>query len=160
MKVHILAVGRLKDGPERQLVQRYLERAKATGRQLGFGDVEVRELPESRAKQADQRKKEEADAILDITQDGAMLVFLDERGKSLTSDKFAQQLGAWRDQGARDCYFVIGGADGLDKALRQQGHLTLNFSNLTWPHQIVRIMLAEQIYRAMTILSGHPYHRS
>lgn len=160
MKIHILAVGRLKDGPERQLVHRYLDRAKAAGRQLGFGDVDVRELPESRAKQAEQRKKEEAEAILDARQDGAVLVFLDERGKSLTSDKFAQQLGTWRDQGIRDCYFVIGGADGLDKTLRQQGHLTVNLSTLTWPHQIVRILLAEQVYRAMTILSGHPYHRS
>lgn len=160
MKVHILAVGRLKDGPERQLVDRYIERAKSVGKQLGFGDVSVRELPESRAKQSEQRKKEEADAILALVQEGAVLVFLDERGKSLTSEKFAHHMGDWRDNGARDCWFVIGGADGLDKDLRQRGKLTLNFSNLTWPHQIVRIMLAEQIYRAMTILSGHPYHRS
>ncbi|MCF4097535.1 23S rRNA (pseudouridine(1915)-N(3))-methyltransferase RlmH [Maritalea mediterranea] len=160
MKLHILAVGRLKDGPERHLVDRYVDRAKASGRQLGFGDVTVRELPESRAKQSDQRKKGEADAIRQAMADGAILVLLDERGKSLDSEKFAQRIGSWRDQGTRDCYFVIGGADGLDKVLLQQADLTLNFSTLTWPHQIVRVMLAEQIYRATTILSGHPYHRS
>jgi 23S rRNA (pseudouridine1915-N3)-methyltransferase len=90
---------------------------------------------------------------------GGVVVALDERGKTLGSEDFAQRLLRWRDDGKPALSFVIGGADGLDPAFVKAADLTLSFSPLTWPHQLVRIMLAEQLYRATTILSGHPYHR-
>jgi 23S rRNA (pseudouridine1915-N3)-methyltransferase len=158
LRIAILAVGRMKQGPERQLVARYLERATASGKPLALTGFDVVELPESRAATATARKAEEAKALIAALPDGA-LIALDERGKSITSGAFAQQLTRWRDDGRPAVSFVVGGADGLDPALTARADLVLSFSPLTWPHQLVRIMLAEQLYRATTILSGHPYHR-
>jgi 23S rRNA (pseudouridine1915-N3)-methyltransferase len=118
----------------------------------------VSELIESRAGSASARKTEEAKAIAAQAAEG-VLVALDERGKTLGSEDFAKRLLRWRDDGKPAVSFVIGGADGLDPALAARADLALSFSPLTWPHQLVRIMLAEQLYRATTILSGHPYHR-
>ena len=148
----------MKQGPERELVARYLDRSVGTGRPLGLTGFGVSELAESRAGSAAARKAEEAKAIAGQL-GGGVTVALDERGKALGSDAFAQLLGRWRDAGKPAASFVIGGADGRDPDFVAGAELTLSFSPLTWPHQLVRIMLAEQLYRATTILSGHPYHR-
>ena len=159
MRVLILAVGRMKQGPERELVARYLDRAVAAGKPLGLTGFSVTELTESRAGSAAARKTEEAKALTAQLPAGGIVVALDERGKSVGSEDFAKRLSRWRDDGKQALTFVIGGADGLDAGFVRSADLTLSFSPLTWPHQLVRIMLAEQLYRATTILSGHPYHR-
>ena len=159
MRVGIVAIGRMKQGPERELVARYLERAIGVGKSLGLTSFAVSEISESRASSAGARKAEEARAIAAQLPDAGLVIALDERGKTLGSDDFARRIGRWRDDGKAALCFVIGGADGLDPGFVQKAHLTLSFSPLTWPHQLVRIMLCEQLYRATTILSGHPYHR-
>ena len=158
MRISIAAVGRMKNGPERELVARYLERAAGSGKPLALTGFDVSELSESRAGSAASRKAEEAKAIRTALPEG-MVVALDERGKSLTSEAFANQLGRWRDDGRPAVGFVIGGADGIDPDFVSRADLVVSFSPMVWPHQLVRIMLAEQLYRATTILSGHPYHR-
>jgi 23S rRNA (pseudouridine1915-N3)-methyltransferase len=159
MRIIIAAVGRLKDGPERELVARYAERAAQAGRALALGPVDMREISESRAKRAEDRKREEAAALTALLLPGAPVIALEESGKSLSSLEFASKLGRWRDDGAPAAQFLIGGADGLDPALVKNAALVLSFGRMTWPHQIVRALLSEQIYRAATILAGHPYHR-
>jgi 23S rRNA (pseudouridine1915-N3)-methyltransferase len=159
MRVLVLAVGRMKKGAEADLADRYLKRAVQAGRAIGLRAIEVVEIRESRAPDADRRKLEEAIAVANVIPDGAAVVLLDERGDSLGSAAFADQLGRWRDAGQAVTAFVIGGADGLSDTLRDKARITLNFGQATWPHQLVRIMLLEQLYRAVTILSGHPYHR-
>jgi len=159
VRIGILAFGRMKQGPERELVARYLERAVATGKPLGLTGFSVVELTESRAGSAAARKAEEAKAIRSHLAENVQVMVLDERGKYSSSAEFARRLAASRDNGKTDVQFVIGGADGLDPDFVKSADLTLSFSPLTWPHQLVRIMLAEQLYRATTILSGHPYHR-
>lgn len=159
MRLMIIALGRMKDGPERALVTRYIERAAAGGRPLGLSGPAIVELAESRERSAEARKREEARAILAQLPEKSVLVALDERGKSLSSEDFAQKISQWRDENRTALALVIGGADGLDKTVRARADLVLSFSPMTWPHQIVRIMAAEQLYRATTILSGHPYHR-
>lgn len=160
MRISIIAVGKMKSGPERELVARYLSRAKATGKNLGLQDFSIIELSESRASSANARKTQEATAILSALPKGATLIALDETGSSQTSQKFANVINNLNDQATKNLCFVIGGADGLTKAVRDHAKTSLSFSPLTWPHQIVRIMLAEQLYRSTTILSGHPYHRA
>jgi 23S rRNA (pseudouridine1915-N3)-methyltransferase len=159
MRVVVAAVGRLKTGPDRELAERYRDRAVKVGRALGVRGVEIVEVRESRAREADRRLTEEAIALASIIPDGAVTVLLDGRGENYSSDSFAGRLRGWRDGGREAVYFIIGGADGLGVALRDRADLILAFGSITWPHQLVRIMLMEQIYRAMTILSGHPYHR-
>lgn len=159
MRVLILAIGRMKQGPERELVARYLDRAVASGKPLGLTGFSVAELTESRAGSAPARKAEEAKSLLAQLPPGGIVVALDERGRSIGSEDFAGRLVRWRDDGKPSVSFVIGGADGLDKGLVAAADFTLGLSALTWPHQLVRIMLAEQLYRATTILNGHPYHR-
>jgi 23S rRNA (pseudouridine1915-N3)-methyltransferase len=160
MRLVIAAVGRLKAGPERELAERYRERAISAGRSLGFRGVEIAEIDESRSRTAPERVAAEAAQLEKSLPDAAVLIALDARGKSLSSEDFAQRLGQWRDHGQASGCFVIGGADGLADRLRARATLTLAFGAATWPHQLVRIMLLEQIYRAVTILSGHPYHRA
>lgn len=160
MKLFLLGVGRLKAGPERELVGRYGERCQAFGKKLGFAGLELREIDESRARRPEDRKAEEAAALAAFLPPGAKKICLDERGRALTSEAFAQKIGGWRDDGASACALIIGGPDGLDPAWRDQADLTLAFGAMTWPHQIVRALAAEQIYRALTILAGHPYHRA
>lgn len=155
----ILAVGRMKDGPERELTARYIERTQQSGKPLGLAGPSVTELPESRERNAQARKREEGRSILAQLPDRAVLVALDERGQSLSSESFARKIGQWRADNRPALALVIGGADGLDDEVRSCADLVLSFSPMTWPHQIVRIMAAEQLYRATTILSGHPYHR-
>jgi 23S rRNA (pseudouridine1915-N3)-methyltransferase len=159
VKLAVIAVGRLKDGPERGLVERYSERAAGLGRGLGLAPLQFIEIPESRARRGADRQAEEAAAILDRTA-GAVLVVFDERGKSLTSEAFAQRIAGWRDGGRAAAAFVIGGPDGLDRRVRAAADLVLSFGALTVPHQLVRVLVAEQLYRALTIMAGHPYHRA
>lgn len=159
MRLTIVAVGRLKRGPERQLAERYRERAAKAGKALGFRGLELVELDESRNRDAERRVLEESIAIANLVPESSALVLLDERGDSLGSKEFAATLGRWRDDGQADCAFVIGGPDGLAPTLHDKAALRLAFGALTWPHQLVRIMLLEQVYRAITILAGHPYHR-
>jgi 23S rRNA (pseudouridine1915-N3)-methyltransferase len=160
MRIVIAAVGRLKQGPERDLAERYRKRAADAGRGVGLPTVEIVEIRESRADSAERRMVEESIAIANILPDRAMTVILDERGDSLSSPDFAGHLQAWRSENRPAVAFIIGGADGLAGSLRDKAALTLAFGAATWPHQLVRIMLLEQIYRAVTLLAGHPYHRS
>ncbi len=158
MRLAIAAIGRMKAGPERELVARYLDRAIGGGKPLALTGFEVIELPESRASSSASRKSDEAKALRAALPEG-IIVALDERGKSLGSEAFSALISRWRDDGRPAVSFIIGGADGLDPAFVASADMTLSFSPLTWPHQMVRIMLAEQLYRTTTILSGHPYHR-
>jgi 23S rRNA (pseudouridine1915-N3)-methyltransferase len=160
MRLVILAVGRLKAGPERELVQRFLERTGQIGRSIGLDPPEVVELDESRARRAEDRKRDEADALRRALDPRWQAYALDEGGRSPTSEAFAADIGRRRDDAAPALAFVIGGADGLDPGLLAGATVRLSFGAMTWPHQIVRILLAEQLYRAATILVGHPYHRS
>jgi len=160
MHITIIAIGRLKQGPERELANRYLERFDEIGRKLGFRELAIQEIPESRARDATTRIAEEANAIASRIPDQSVVVALDERGQNLDSTAFAQKLGGWRDQGGGHAIFLIGGADGLSPELRRSAKLAIAFGSATWPHQMVRVMLLEQLYRAATILAGHPYHRA
>lgn len=160
MRLGIVAVGRLKASPEKELVARYLERGRAGGRGLGLTDFAVQELPEGRQRDETGRREDEAARLLGACAGADRRVVLDETGRALSSQAFAEQLAAWRDAGTRDCAFLIGGPDGHGRAARDRADLTLGFGPMTWPHQLVRVMLAEQLYRAVSILAGHPYHRA
>ena len=160
MRLVVIAIGRLKQGPERELAERYRERFDDIGRKLGFRGLEVHEIPESRARDAASRIAEEATAISAAIPAKSLLVALDEHGDNLDSGAFARNLGRWRDQSVANTIFVIGGADGLSPDLRRKAKLSVAFGPATWPHQMVRVMLLEQVYRAATILAGHPYHRA
>jgi 23S rRNA (pseudouridine1915-N3)-methyltransferase len=160
MRLIIVSIGRLKQGPERELSERYRERFDDIGRKLGFRGLDVHEIPESRARDPATRMTEEATAILAAVPDKSVLVALDERGENIDSAGFARHLGRWRDQAVGHTIFAIGGADGLSPDLRRKAKLGIAFGSATWPHQMVRVMLLEQIYRAATILAGHPYHRA
>jgi 23S rRNA (pseudouridine1915-N3)-methyltransferase len=160
MRLIVIAIGRLKQGPERDLAERYRERFDDFGRKLGFRGLEIHEIAESRARDAPTRMAEEAAAIAALIPEKSAVVALDERGEALDSAGFARQLGGWRDQSVGSTIFVIGGADGLLPELRRKAKLRIAFGAATWPHQMVRVMLLEQIYRAATSLAGHPYHRA
>jgi 23S rRNA (pseudouridine1915-N3)-methyltransferase len=159
MRILVIAVGRLKQGPERELAEAYRKRAEGVGRSLGLRDIEIIEIRESRAQDAERRRIEESIAIANVIPERATLVMLDERGDSLDSAALAAQLREWRAEDRAAICFAIGAADGLADSLRQRANLKLAFGAATWPHQLVRIMLLEQLYRAATILAGHPYHR-
>jgi 23S rRNA (pseudouridine1915-N3)-methyltransferase len=160
MRIVVASIGKLKQGPETELAERYRKRAEQTGRGLGLRDVEIVEIRESRADDTERRKLEESIALANVVPDGAVTVLLDERGKPLDSAAFAASLNQWRNEAKPAAVFMIGGADGLAPSLKARAALTLSFGPATWPHQFVRIMLLEQIYRATTILAGHPYHRA
>lgn len=160
MKLVVHAVGRLKAGPERELAERYFDRLAKSGPAVGLEFNGVTEIPESRAQTAPERRREEGQRLQSQIQPGTALVLLDERGRNLSSEDFAGYVGLLRDGGRRAVVVAIGGADGHCASLRDQAELVVSFGALTWPHQLVRVMLAEQLYRAATILSGHPYHRA
>lgn len=155
MRVHICAMGRLRAGPEKSLVDDYLTRFDRTGRGLGLGPARVVEQEDKKG----GGMAVEAQLLRRAIPQGAVICVLDERGKVETSPKFAERLGGWRDQGRGDLAFVIGGADGIDPSLRAEADHALSFGKMVWPHMLVRVMLAEQLYRAAAILSGGPYHR-
>jgi 23S rRNA (pseudouridine1915-N3)-methyltransferase len=160
MRILIAAVGRLKQGPERELAERYRKRAADAGRGVGLQAFDIVEIRESRADNAERRMLEESIAIANIIPERAVTVILDERGENISSASFAGHLQAWRAENRPAVVFMVGGADGLAPGLRDKADLAIAFGAATWPHQFVRIMLLEQLYRGVTILSGHPYHRS
>lgn len=158
-RVLIVAVGRLKAGPERDLAERYRTRFEQAGRGIGLAGLVLREIGESPARDAAERKAREADAIRSALPEAAAVVLLDERGTMPDSTAFAQMIRRNRDAG-RATTFVMGGPDGLDGHLRAEAETIVSFGAMTLPHQLVRILLLEQLYRAATILGGHPYHRA
>ena len=160
MRLLIAAVGRLKQGAERELAAAYRKRAADIGRSFGLREIEIVEIRESRARDAERRRNEESIAIANIIPEQAVVAILDERGENLDSVGLAELLRKWREQDRAAACFVIGGADGLAQAFYARAARTLAFGSATWPHHLVRIMLLEQIYRAGTILAGHPYHRA
>lgn len=159
MRIIVAAIGRMK-GPESDLAERYRKRAVQTGRQLGWRDVDVIEIRESRAEDPAKRMLEELIALANVIPQGAAVALLDSRGDNLDSGTFANQIAQWRANDKPAAVFIIGGADGLAPSLHDKASLRLAFGAATWPHQLVRAMLLEQIYRAATILSHHPYHRA
>ncbi len=154
----LACIGRQKAGAERDLAERYLDRAQAAGRAAGLS-FDLREFGESRAKSAPARKAEEASVLRTLAAGGDLILF-DERGAVHDSPSFAGLIGRSRDDGNARLLLAIGGADGLDAALRDEARALVAFGAMTWPHQLVRIMACEQIYRAVTLLTGHPYHRA
>jgi 23S rRNA (pseudouridine1915-N3)-methyltransferase len=159
MRITVFAVGRMKSGPERELADRYFDRLKKTGAPLGLEFSSTIEITESRAQQPELRKREESSKVLEALDQSGILILLDERGKTMPSEAFAKTIARFRDDGKRQLLLAIGGPDGHDAILRDRADLVLALGAMTWPHQIVRILVAEQLYRATTILSGHPYHR-
>jgi 23S rRNA (pseudouridine1915-N3)-methyltransferase len=155
MRVHVCAVGRLRAGPERALTDDYYTRFDRTGRPLGLGPVAEIEVEDKK----NLGMSAEAVLLDRAIPTGALIVAMDERGKVLTSPDFADHLARWRDAGHQDIAFVIGGADGIDPRLRARADFAISFGAMVWPHMLVRVMLAEQLYRAATILGGGPYHR-
>jgi 23S rRNA (pseudouridine1915-N3)-methyltransferase len=159
MRLIVAAVGRMKQGPERDLAEHYQKRAAQAGRGVGLPPIEIIEIRDSRADNSERRMLEESIAIANVIPERGVLVLLDERGESVASASFAGLIQEWRLED-RSVVFVIGGADGLAPSLRDKAQRALAFGAATWPHQLARIMLLEQIYRAVTILAGHPYHRA
>ena len=159
MRLTIAAVGRSRESPEQALCDLYLERACAIAPKLGFSKIDLVVVETSRAVSADARMTDEAEKIGRKLPEGAHRIVLDEAGRTMTSEAFAKRLRQLADAGTRDLVFVIGGPDGLAPSLREGAHERLAFGPQTWPHLLVRAMLTEQIYRALAILSGHPYHR-
>ena len=160
MRVVVLAVGKLKAAPEQELAEEYLLRAAKLGRKLGIASVDFIEVPESRAATAPLRRSEEAIALLARASPKALMISLDERGMELTSTAFAAELRRFIDRGAAELAFLIGGPDGHADEIKNHAALQLSLGKMTWPHRLVRPMLAEQIYRSVTILLNHPYHRA
>ncbi|MFD0985887.1 23S rRNA (pseudouridine(1915)-N(3))-methyltransferase RlmH [Methyloligella solikamskensis] len=159
MRLQIAVVGKLKRGPERELLATYLDRAQASGRAMGFGPFTQAELAEAKLPDADARKAAEADALLSKIPTDSKIVALDPGGRTLSSEAFAERLRDLRDEAVPGVCFVIGGADGLGQPLLERADETLSLGPMVLPHGLARIVLAEQLYRAMTILAGHPYHR-
>jgi len=158
MKLQVLAIGKARKGASFDLWADYEQRIVRMGPGLGFREFGLREFAEATHKNPASRMALEAQTLLAATE-RSTVVLLDEKGRDMTSEAFASQLSLWRDDGVDTIAFVIGGADGLDDVLRKKAALRLRFGHQTWPHLLVRAMLAEQIYRAMTLLAGHPYHR-
>lgn len=159
MRVIIAAVGRLKERAEKELVERYLERL-ASARAIGLGPVRIAEVMEGRQPTALARQENEASRLLHAAQSADLRVLLDEKGKMLSSEAFARMLAQRRDSGVSTLAFLVGGPDGHGRAALDAASLTLSLGPLTLPHGFVRVVLVEQLYRAVTILSGHPYHRA
>jgi 23S rRNA (pseudouridine1915-N3)-methyltransferase len=155
MRIHICAVGRLRAGPEKTLIEDYLARFDRTGRALGLGPVRLTEVEERKG----GGMAAQAGLLRRALPKGAVVCTLDERGQKLTSPEFAARLAKWRDTGCGDLALVIGGADGIDPDLRAGADFSLSLGAMVWPHMLVRVMLAEQLYRGATILAGGPYHR-
>lgn len=155
MRLHICAVGRLRAGPEKDLIDDYLSRFDRTGRALGLGPARVVEVEDKK----NGGMAAEATLLRKALPRGAVICTLDERGKVISSPDFADRMAGWRDGGRQDLALIIGGADGIDPGLRAEADFSISFGKMVWPHMLVRVMLAEQVYRAATILSGSPYHR-
>lgn len=155
MRVHLCVVGRLRKGPEKTLIDEYVTRFDRSGRALSLGPVQVHEVEDRKG----GGMTAEAALLRRALPSGARLCALDERGQMWSSPEFSQKIAVWRDGGAQDLAFVIGGADGIDPGLRAEAQDLMSFGPMVWPHMMVRVMLAEQLYRAASILAGAPYHR-
>lgn len=152
MRFWLAAVGRAKPGPELDLYRQYCGRLQSP--------LQLREVEEKRPLPVQDRKNREGELLLATIPPGAIAVVLDERGRSIASEPFAEKIGRWRDDGVGDLAFLIGGADGHGDAVRARADLLLSLGPMTWPHMLVRVLVAEQLWRAQAILSGHPYHRA
>lgn len=160
MHIDILAVGRMKSGPEQELYDRYAERIGKVGKPLHFFGPRLIEIAEARSSNAEIRKEVEASELIEKSDQGSRIFLLDETGKDCSSSEFSQMFVSAQEEGIKSIGFAIGGPDGHGKALRSRAYRSIRLGSQTWPHQLVRVMLAEQIYRALTIIAGHPYHRS
>ena len=156
MRVSLCVVGRLRAGPELELIKDYVQRFDRTGRQMGLGPLTITEVEDRKG----GGQVAEAALLERALPKGGTLVAMDERGQVMTSPAFAQKLAGWRDQGTGDLAFMIGGADGIAPELRARADVALSFGKMVWPHMLARVMLTEQLYRAASILAGAPYHRS
>ncbi|QIB34093.1 23S rRNA (pseudouridine(1915)-N(3))-methyltransferase RlmH [Ancylobacter pratisalsi] len=159
MRLLVVAVGRMKTGPERELCARYLDRASKSGRALGLSGPDVVEIAESAARRPEDRMADEGVGLIAALPGEMAVLALDPRGSEVSSEQLAADVAGLRDRGVRALSFVIGGADGLSEAARGRADRLIAFGRATFPHQLVRVMMAEQIYRVTTILSGHPYHK-
>lgn len=160
MRLLIAAIGKKRGGPETELVEDYLDRTRGAGRRLGFSDLALHEIDAPKGLLGPSLKKREGEMLLAALPAGTHVIALDERGDNVSSENLAAMLGVMRDGGVGHTAFLIGGADGHDEIVRSKAERLIAFGAATWPHMLVRAMLAEQLYRAMTILSGHPYHRA
>lgn len=160
MKIAIAAIGHLKSGPEKDLAAEYEQRILGLGRKAGFTGLAIHDWAESRARDVKLRQQEEAKHLWSVVPEGAPVLVLDERGEALSSEAFAKMLAAEAGRGARQLTLMIGGPDGHISETRSKALKTISFGPMTWPHRMVRVMLLEQIYRAVTILVNHPYHRA
>lgn len=159
MRIDILAIGRIKDQAEADIIARYQKRFDQTGRACGLGPLAIKDFPESRAAGAAERKADEAERLLTAAGRGSLIV-LEVTGQTMSSDSFARHLQRLADQGTKSCAFLIGGPDGHGAAVLSAAPLKMSLGSLTLPHGLARVILAEQLYRAATILTGHPYHRA
>ncbi len=160
MKLFICAVGRMKSGPENALFKDYYDRCSRAGPKIGLGPMHLAEIAESKNLHKPERRRLEAQGLRKMPIKTSRLIVLDERGRSLSSVAFSNQLESWRDDGVPQASFLIGGPDGLDRSIVDDADLVLSFGTMTWPHMLARILLVEQLYRSISLLSGHPYHRS
>jgi len=156
MRVQICAVGRLRKGPEKALIDDYLDRFAKSGRAFGLGPAVLLEVEDKKG----GGMRAEAELLGRAVPKGALICTMDEHGKVMTSPEFATLLANWRDQGRQDVAFILGGADGIDPGLRSKAAASISFGKMVWPHMLARVMLAEQLYRAASILAGAPYHRA
>ena len=152
MDIIIACIGHMKPSPELDLLSKYIKQTR--------WNVVVREFEDKKPGSVEERKKREGALLLSAVPAAAKIVVMDERGKLLSSEKFAKRLGDWQDESVPAVVFLIGGADGHSEEIRKKANLILAIGEMTWPHMLARVMLAEQIYRAKTILDGHPYHRA
>ncbi len=159
LKLLIGAVGRMKKGPESALFKDYFDRCNKAGPKIGLGPLHVAEITEAKNPHRPERQRLEALGLAKMPLQNSRIIALDEHGRDLSSVALSQQLKTWRDDGIPQVSFLIGGPDGLDQSIIKGADLVLSFGAMTWPHMIVRILLAEQLYRSISLLSGHPYHR-
>ena len=160
MRLQVVGIGKLKTGPEKTLAAEYQTRLEGLGRKAGIAKLAVTDFAESQAQTANQRQAEEAKLLAGALAPKAFTLVLDERGKSMTSEGFSKLLQRHLDQGTRDLAFLIGGPDGHSAETRKNAGQLLSLGEMTWPHRLARVMLLEQIYRAVTIMVNHPYHRA
>jgi 23S rRNA (pseudouridine1915-N3)-methyltransferase len=160
MRLFIGAVGRMKNGPENALFKEYFDRCNKAGPKIGLGPMQLAEIIESKNPRKPERQRLETQGLTKMPLKNSRIIVLDERGRNLSSVAFSDQLENWRDDGVPQTSFLVGGPDGLDPSIVNDADLVLSFGTMTWPHMIARILLVEQLYRSISLLSGHPYHRA
>ena len=156
MKIHLCVVGKLRNGPEKNLIDDYLNRFEKIGRSYGLGPVSINEVEDKK----NGGMSNEAILLQRIIPKGAVIIALDERGEVVSSPNFSEKLITYVNNNVSDLAIIIGGADGIDSKLREKANFNISFGKMVWPHALVRVMIAEQLYRAASILAGSPYHRT